>query len=118
MKSFLPAIAVLATVALAAPSPLALIAVPPPSPDLAWRCRAAEQWHRYGSPEACEEEKRLEELVAFQQARSAAERLAGQSDEKILKALGFDGKVDAPVDEDAVDETEPGASPIYSRRQR
>jgi hypothetical protein len=118
MKSFLPAFAVLATVALAAPSPLATVAVPPPSPELAWRCQAAEQWHRYGSPEACEEEKRLEELVAFQQARLAAERLAGQSDEKILKALGLGGKTDAPFDEDAVDETEPGAAPIVSRRQR
>lgn len=98
------------TVALAAPTrsepskAKSVVSIPPPSLDLRSRCQS--DWKRYGSIEVCEDEKRVEELTAFQQARLASSRQAEQSDEKVLKDLGFDEK-SAKADVDLA--TEPDA---------
>jgi hypothetical protein len=113
MKRFL-AFCLLGAVAVAAPTPLEsvrgkrVVAIPPPSPTLRAQCESGGAWKHYGSVETCEDEKRLEELVAFQQARLAAEKMAAQSDEKILKDLGFDAKSaknDVSMDTEATAET-------------
>ena len=117
MKLFAALFSLWASVLFAAPSPIpaptptpvtppkAVIHVPPPSPDLRARCQTGGEWKRYGSVEVCEEEKRQDELVAFQQSRLHAAKMAEQSDEKILKDLGFDGK-SAPDEDTAAAEAE------------
>lgn len=92
--------AAVAPVPARAPTPKTVVQIPPPSPDLGARCRKNDEWKRYGSVEACEAEKRADELVAFQQSRLHAERMAEQSDEKILKDLGFDVKSQVEKDTD------------------
>jgi len=89
----------------AALAPLAVVAVPPPSSDLRSRCTSGNEWKRYGSVDTCEDEKRHDELIAFQQARLRATQTGGlASEERTLKSLGFDLKSEPPSAES--DETE------------